>query len=275
MLMFKERRPAIRTLRGWAISVLQEAGAIAECELHGWMLDRPIRMRAGVLSTSPANIRPQGSLRTKRSPRSRRCWTRSVTPARIARPRSANKRVKLGCSCALGLYLTMKKEVALVVVTPPGTFLFFKDSKRIPLTVRGGMFPCFARGIYARLPAMSNPSCQFSRIYYQAISVAIGSMAPSLHADCEPWGSGTSQPQSRPSRMALQANIRSGNVRSVVSLKGPPSLTWGPRRVTACVASGLRTMIGGSSFRCIDGFPVSPDWMPIAPKTGPYSMPQR
>jgi hypothetical protein len=40
MLMFKERRPAIRTLRGWAISVLQEAGAIAECEQHGWMLDR-------------------------------------------------------------------------------------------------------------------------------------------------------------------------------------------------------------------------------------------
>ena len=40
MLMFKERRPAIRTLRGWAIAVLQEAGAIRECEEHGWMLDR-------------------------------------------------------------------------------------------------------------------------------------------------------------------------------------------------------------------------------------------
>ena len=37
MLMLKERRPAIRTLRGWAISVLQEAGAIRECEEHGWM----------------------------------------------------------------------------------------------------------------------------------------------------------------------------------------------------------------------------------------------
>ncbi|MCK1718259.1 hypothetical protein [Bradyrhizobium sp. 141] len=36
----KERRPAIRTLRGWAISVLQEAGAIRECEEHGWMRDR-------------------------------------------------------------------------------------------------------------------------------------------------------------------------------------------------------------------------------------------
>lgn len=40
MLMTKERRPAIRTLRGWAIHVLQEAGAICECEEHGWMRDR-------------------------------------------------------------------------------------------------------------------------------------------------------------------------------------------------------------------------------------------
>jgi len=40
MLMTKERRPAIRTLHGWAISVLQEAGAIHECEQHGWMQDR-------------------------------------------------------------------------------------------------------------------------------------------------------------------------------------------------------------------------------------------
>jgi hypothetical protein len=40
MLMFKEGRPVVRTLRGWAISVLQEAGAIRECEEHGWMQDR-------------------------------------------------------------------------------------------------------------------------------------------------------------------------------------------------------------------------------------------
>ena len=39
MLMTRERRPTIRTLRGWAISVLQEAGAIHECEEHGWMRD--------------------------------------------------------------------------------------------------------------------------------------------------------------------------------------------------------------------------------------------
>ena len=40
MLMTSERRPAIRTLQGWAIHVLQEAGAIRGCEAHGWMQDR-------------------------------------------------------------------------------------------------------------------------------------------------------------------------------------------------------------------------------------------
>jgi hypothetical protein len=40
MLMTSTRRPAIRTMRGWAIDVLQNAGAIRECEEHGWMLER-------------------------------------------------------------------------------------------------------------------------------------------------------------------------------------------------------------------------------------------
>ncbi|WP_342729357.1 hypothetical protein AAFG07_37580 [Bradyrhizobium sp. B097] len=40
MLMTRQRRPAIRTLRGWAVHVLQEAAAIRECEEHGWMQDR-------------------------------------------------------------------------------------------------------------------------------------------------------------------------------------------------------------------------------------------
>ena len=40
MLTKSERRPAIRTMRGWAIDVLQEAGAVRECEEHGWMQDR-------------------------------------------------------------------------------------------------------------------------------------------------------------------------------------------------------------------------------------------
>jgi hypothetical protein len=39
-----------RTLRGWAILVLHEAGAIRECEEHGWMQDRadPYCSRAGL-----------------------------------------------------------------------------------------------------------------------------------------------------------------------------------------------------------------------------------
>jgi hypothetical protein len=40
MLMTKERRPAMQTLRGWVLSVLQDTGAIRECEEHGWMKDR-------------------------------------------------------------------------------------------------------------------------------------------------------------------------------------------------------------------------------------------
>ena len=40
MLRTIERRRAIRTLHGWAISVLLEAGAIRECEEHGWTQDR-------------------------------------------------------------------------------------------------------------------------------------------------------------------------------------------------------------------------------------------
>ncbi|QOZ35943.1 hypothetical protein [Bradyrhizobium sp. CCBAU 53421] len=46
MLMTRERRPAIRTLRGWAIHVLQEASAIRECEEHGWMQDRAVDLAA-------------------------------------------------------------------------------------------------------------------------------------------------------------------------------------------------------------------------------------
>ncbi|MEY9707647.1 hypothetical protein ABIF50_010125 [Bradyrhizobium diazoefficiens] len=63
MLMTRERRPPIRTLRGWAISVLQEAGAIRECEEHGWMRDRadpPTRERAFDIARQhlPAGVSP-------------------------------------------------------------------------------------------------------------------------------------------------------------------------------------------------------------------------
>lgn len=53
MLMFKERPPAIGTLSGWAISVLRKAGAIRECEEHGWTQDRADPLRA----SAPARLR--------------------------------------------------------------------------------------------------------------------------------------------------------------------------------------------------------------------------
>jgi hypothetical protein len=39
MLTWKERRPAFRTVEGWARSVLLDVGAIREREEHGWMRD--------------------------------------------------------------------------------------------------------------------------------------------------------------------------------------------------------------------------------------------
>lgn len=39
-MLTKERRAPARSLCGWAISVLNEAGAIRECATHGWMQDR-------------------------------------------------------------------------------------------------------------------------------------------------------------------------------------------------------------------------------------------
>jgi len=69
MLMMKERRPAIRTLQGWAISVLLDAGAIRECEEHGWMKDcgdPDARERA-------PRRRPPGSTVRRLSGRGSRC----------------------------------------------------------------------------------------------------------------------------------------------------------------------------------------------------------
>ncbi|MET4332082.1 hypothetical protein ABIB80_007944 [Bradyrhizobium sp. i1.15.2] len=39
VLMLEERPPANCTLNSWAISVLRKAGAIRECEEHGWTQD--------------------------------------------------------------------------------------------------------------------------------------------------------------------------------------------------------------------------------------------
>jgi len=66
MLMTKQRQQAIRTLRGWAINVLNEAGAIHECEEHGWMQDGAdphARERAFDIARQdpPADVSPQAA----------------------------------------------------------------------------------------------------------------------------------------------------------------------------------------------------------------------
>lgn len=68
MLMFEERPPAIGTLSGWASSVLRKAGAILECEEHGWTQDR---------------ADPHARQEAKLSLNWWRCWTRSEIPARV------------------------------------------------------------------------------------------------------------------------------------------------------------------------------------------------
>ncbi|WP_128937418.1 hypothetical protein [Bradyrhizobium zhanjiangense] len=66
MLMFRERRPAYRTIEGWARSVLLEAGAIRECEEHDWMQDRTdphARDRAFKIAgeTPPPGVSPEAA----------------------------------------------------------------------------------------------------------------------------------------------------------------------------------------------------------------------
>jgi hypothetical protein len=66
MLMIRERRPAYRTIEGWARSVLLEVGAIRECEQHGWMQDRAdphARDRAFAFARQdpPAGVSPEAA----------------------------------------------------------------------------------------------------------------------------------------------------------------------------------------------------------------------
>ena len=101
MLMTKERRSAIRTLRGWEISVLQDAGAIRECEEHGCRTV-PTLTRASGRSRSLARIRQRDSLRLRRSRKSRRYWPRSAIPAPNVR-RTARGGAPTGGAKAVGL----------------------------------------------------------------------------------------------------------------------------------------------------------------------------
>ena len=66
MLTTKASRPATRTLRGWAISVLQEAGAIRESEEHSWIQDRAdphARERAFEMArhSAPPGVSPEAA----------------------------------------------------------------------------------------------------------------------------------------------------------------------------------------------------------------------
>jgi hypothetical protein len=40
MMLIRERRPDFRIVERWAIGLLQEVGAMHECEQHGWAKDR-------------------------------------------------------------------------------------------------------------------------------------------------------------------------------------------------------------------------------------------
>jgi hypothetical protein len=62
MLMTKVRKPAIRTLQGWTIAVLQDAGAIQQYEAHSWMHDRADPHARDRASKSPAKNRLWASL---------------------------------------------------------------------------------------------------------------------------------------------------------------------------------------------------------------------
>ena len=66
-MMTKESRLATWSLQGWAISVLQEACAIRQCEEHGWMQDRAdphVRERAFVIARAdrPAGVSAEAAV---------------------------------------------------------------------------------------------------------------------------------------------------------------------------------------------------------------------
>jgi hypothetical protein len=85
MLTTFERQPQVRTLRGWAISVLQDAGAIRECEEHGWMQDRADPHAREHAMAIARQARPLTFPRTRPSRLSRMCSAPSATPAPSAR----------------------------------------------------------------------------------------------------------------------------------------------------------------------------------------------
>ena len=112
MLMMKERRPAIRTLQGWAISVLLDAGAIRECEEHGWMKDcgdPDARERA-------PRRRPPGSTVRRLSGRGSRCGGGRTGLNRRHVPGVSARSLTLGGRC----WPSGAAQARLAVRTPGG-----------------------------------------------------------------------------------------------------------------------------------------------------------
>lgn len=85
MLMRKERQPSIRTVCGWAVNVLQEAGASANARSTAGCRIASTRMPASAPSTSHAGIRRPASLQTRRLRKSGTSWIRSAMSAPSAR----------------------------------------------------------------------------------------------------------------------------------------------------------------------------------------------
>ena len=81
MLMAKQPRLAIRTLHGWAISVLRNSGAIIECEYHGWMQDRADPHARDRAIEMARKIRRRASLQMPLQHRCGKSWSQSATPA--------------------------------------------------------------------------------------------------------------------------------------------------------------------------------------------------
>lgn len=84
MLMTNKRRP-VQTLGGWAIAVLGEAGAIRECEHHGWMQDRQTRTHGSGHTKRLARIHRSASRLTTQLLPLPTFWTRLVILAPNAR----------------------------------------------------------------------------------------------------------------------------------------------------------------------------------------------
>ena len=66
MLLTKKRRPAFRSVEGWARSILLEVGAIRECEEHGWAKvlgdPTPANVLLAARHDPPPGISPDGAV---------------------------------------------------------------------------------------------------------------------------------------------------------------------------------------------------------------------